>query len=141
MHYVIYHALNQILKKRNKAVSVAHGSEIQQVSVWLDSIELVDTHGLNIETDFNILWRQGLIFEYKVDEKIIDTIPLSYSMIKPTTFGVMLYAAAHNKMDHWRTFSMFDFGDFEGISPPKIYATNLKELTNKVIRRGKIVDK
>ena len=49
-------------------------------------------------------------------------------MIKPTTFGVMLYVAAHNKMAHWRTFPMFDFGNFEGISPPEIYAANLEEL-------------
>ena len=127
LHYVIYNALNQILRKRNKAVDVAQGPEIQKVPIWLDSIELVHTHGLNIDTDFNILWRQGLIYEYKVDRKIIDTKSLSFSMIKPTTFGVMLYAAAHNKMAHWRTFPMLDFGNFEGISPPKFYAANFEE--------------
>ena len=57
-------------------------------------------------------------------------------MVKPTTFGVLLYATAHNKMDHWRTFPKFDFGDFEDVSPPKIYANNLEELKNKVIRGG-----
>ena len=136
LHYVIYHALNQIMQKQNKAVNIAQGSEIQQVSVWLDSIELVHVHGINIDTDFNILWRQGLIYEYKFDQKIIDTMPLSYSLIKPTTFGVMLYAAAHNKIAHWRTFPKIDFGGFEDVSPPMTYATNFEELKNKVIRGG-----
>ena len=138
LHYVVYHALNLTMQKQNKAIDVAQGSEIQQVSIWMDSTELIYTHGLDIDTDFNILWRQGLIYEYKVNEKIVDTITLSYSMVKPTTFGVLLYAAAHNKMDHWRTFSEIDFGGFEDVPPPKIYATNFEELRNKVIQKGRI---
>lgn len=128
LHYVIYHALNKIMLHQNGKINVAQGSEIQSVSVWMETTELANIHAINIDTDFNVLWRQGLIYEYKVDVKVVDNVPLRHSMVKPTTFGVMLYAAAHNKMEYWRVFTKLDFGGFEGVPPPKAYATSLEEL-------------
>lgn len=129
LHYAIYHALNKILLYKRLPINVAQGSSIQGISVWLSSSELLTVHKINIDTDFNVLWRQGLIFEYKTDTKIVDKeFFLQYSMVKPTTFGVMLYAAAHNKMENWKDFTKFDFGDFKGIPPPKAYGTGIEEL-------------
>ena len=141
LHYVIYHALNKILLQKRLPTNVAQGTSIQGISVWMSSVELFSYHGINIETDFNILLRQGIIFEYKTDERIVDEITLPYTMIKPTTFGVMLYAVAHNKFENWRAFNKLDFGDFEGVPPPKAYGTSLEELKNELMRGNLILDK
>ena len=133
LHYVIYHALNKILLHKRLSTNIAQGSSIQGISVWLSSLELLTVHRINIDTDFNILWRQGLIFEYKTDLKTVDKdFFLQYSMVKPTTFGVMLYAAAHNKMENWKKFTKLDFDDFEGVPPPKAYGTSFEELKSSL---------
>jgi hypothetical protein len=49
-------------------------------------------------------------------------------MVKPTTFGVLLYAIAHNKFEIWNQFSDNDFGDFEDVSLPKHFNNSLNNL-------------
>ena len=50
-------------------------------------------------------------------------------MIKPTVFGILLYSAAHNKLNDWRQFSSAGFGDFPGIDLPVLFAPSLEALT------------
>lgn len=128
LHYLIYNALNKILVVRKERVNVAQGSEIQTRSVWLSSLELQSVHGINTDTDFNILFRQGLIHEYEINMVHEGGKVLPYGMAKPTTFGVMLYASAHNRMTLWRAFNLVDFGNFESIPNPQVFADSLGEL-------------
>ena len=125
LHYVAYFALNKLLIQQQRYINVAQGSEIQRVNVWMASLELVNVHGINIGTDPNALWRHGLLHEYKTDSANLGDKALPYTMVKPTTFGVMLYAAAHNKMNQWRKFSTIDLGSFDGTAPPGVYAPDL----------------
>ena len=96
LHYLVYNSLNKMFVAKKDRVNVGQGSELQSRSIWLSTLELETRHNINIDTDFNILFRQGSIIEYKTDNVNEATYVLPYGMVKPTTFGVMLYAAAHN---------------------------------------------
>lgn len=138
LHYLIYNALNKMLSiKKDILLNVAQSTEIQRHAVWLSSFELQAIHCIDVGIDFNILFRQGLIFEYKTDviQEVLEELPngkkvrdLPYCMIKPTTFGILLYAAAQNQMKNWKAFSISDFGDFDGIPSLEKVATSLQEL-------------
>ena len=128
LHYLIYSGLNKMFVAKGDRVKVAQGPEIQSRSIWLSSLELEARYNINVATDFNILFRQGLIFEYKTDMVTERTYVFPYSMAKPTTFGVMLYAAAHNQLPSWDSFSSVPFGDFESISNVLFFADTLDKL-------------
>jgi hypothetical protein len=75
------------------------------------------------------LHRQGLLGEYKTDNhKIDEKQSLPYAMVRPTTFGVLLYASAHNRLSEWRTFDTRDFGAFPDVELPQYFAASLEEL-------------
>ena len=128
LHYVTYYALNKLLIQEKSPINVAQASELQTVSVWMSSIELGEVHGIKLDTDCNALWRSGLLHEYRFDNETSGDKSLPFTMAKPTSFGVMLYAAAHNKIDRWRKFPTSDLGSFEGIEPPKVYVASLASL-------------
>ena len=128
LHYLIYNALNKMLVVTKPDLNVGQSTEIKKCGVWLATIELLSRYGVNIGTDFNILFRQGLITEYKTNQFNSGDKALPYAMIKPTTFGVLLYASAHNRIDDWRLFSSTDFGNFETIEPLTVFADSLDEL-------------
>ncbi len=128
LHYLIYNVFNKMLVAKKVTLNVAQGPEVQNHSIWLFSAELQSMHHIDINTDFNILFRQGLIFEYKTDMVHENGYVLPYSMAKPTTFGVMLYAVAHNRKPKWRTFPSVDFGNFESIPTPQFFGATLDEL-------------
>ena len=130
LHYIIYHCLNRQLAAESEPINVGQSSELNNKSLWLASRELTDRLDLHIETDLNILHRQGLLIEYKSDFHYLDSITtLPYTMIKPTVFGILLYSAAHNKLNDWRQFSSAGFGDFPGIDLPVLFAPSLEALT------------
>ena len=132
LHYVAYYALNKLLVQEKNHINVGQGREIQRIEVWMASLELVSVHDINIGTDPNALWRHGLLYEYKVDSADLGGTQLRYTMVKPTTFGAMLYAAAHNKMIQWPEFSSIELGSFDGAIPPSVYATDLPSLKSIV---------
>ena len=128
LHYVAYYALNKLLIQERRHINVGQGTEIHAVEIWMAAAELVSVHDINIETDPNALWRHGLLYEYKIDSTDLGGERLPYTMMKPTTFGAMLYAAAHNKMNQWQQFSTIDLGSFDGTMPPRVYAADLRSL-------------
>ena len=128
LHYLIYHALNKMLIEQGRQVNVAQGNEINDVSIWMLSTELEAAHAVNRHTDFNALWRNGLLHEYKLDTHAVGENSFPYSMARPTSFGVMLYAAAHNRRERWLQFPNFDFGSFESITPLPVFAADLVSL-------------
>jgi hypothetical protein len=128
LHYVIYNSLNKLLSKEGTKVNVGQSTELNQKSIWFSSLELLEQK-LKIDTDLNVLYKQGLLHEYKTDYfKLEDGKMFPYVMVKPTTFGVLLYAIAHNKFEIWSQFSSNDFGDFEDIFLPKYYDKSLNDL-------------
>lgn len=128
LHYLIYNGLNKIFVAKKDQVNVAQGSEIESREIWLASLELDTIHKIDILTDFNILNRQGLIKQYKFDIEKKSVYQFPYSMAKPTTFSVMLYAVAHNRKDLWHSFPSVPFGAFETVPSLLFFADSLDEL-------------
>jgi hypothetical protein len=129
LHYILYHSLSLLLVAEEQPINVAQGSELNIKSLWLASRELVDRLDIRIDTDLNILHRQGLLAQYKWDSHQLDSErALPYTMITPTVFGILLYASAHNKLSEWSRFGSVAFGDFPGIELPVLYSASLEGL-------------
>ena len=129
-HYLIYRALNEMLRRDHRSINVAQGTEINNSPIWMATRELMEAHAIEANSDSNALWRHGLLHQYKVDRVSSGSQVLFYTMVRPTSFGVMLYAAAHNKWHLWTEFPSIDLGAFEGIAPLSVYASNLTSLQN-----------
>ncbi len=127
LHYFVYRGLNRILLQSGNDLNVAQGSEIQSKQVYFLQIELANA-SVNVDTDFTVLFRHGLLSQYKIDIKNIGGKVLGYALAHPTTYGVLLYAAAHNRLDQWRLFPRQDFGIFDDVQPPQYFASTLADL-------------
>ncbi len=125
LHYVIYNCVNKLLLKADKRTNVALSAEIQGVQAWFAQIELAETLKLRIDTDLNILWRVALLSEYRMEAEQLGDRTFPYVLATPTTFGVLLYAAAHNLLEEWRQFDRMPFGDFANVKLPKFFAPSL----------------
>jgi hypothetical protein len=128
LHYVIYNRLNKLWVSSGTRVSIGLGAEIERKEVCFASLELYDRLELSIDTDLNILHRHGLLSHYTVKPHTMGGKTLPYASAQPTTFGVLLYASAHNRIHEWREFDRIDFGDFDGIELPQIYCESLEAL-------------
>jgi len=130
LHYTIYNSLNKLLVKNKANVNVGQATELQQKAVWFSMFELTNTLKLKIDTDLNVLYKQGLLHEYKTDNHELenDNAIFPYVMVKPTTFGVLLYSIAHNKFDVWQEYSTQDFGDFDDINLPSFFGDSIDNL-------------
>ena len=114
LHYVIYNALNKLLVSSGHSVNVGNGPEIEARQVWFVSLELAAL-GLQVDTDSNILNRLGLLSQYRYDTDKQDSKALPYLSANPTTFGVLLYAAAHNRFGEWRLFDRVILATLTGL--------------------------
>lgn len=129
LHYVIYNCLNKLWCNAGKPVNVGQGSEVESQQVWFSRVELVGGLKLRLDTDLSVLHKESLIHRYKADQHVVGQKSLPYVSVNPTTFGVLLYASAHNRVDNWRHMDCTAFGDFEGIGLPRCYAPSLKDLS------------
>ncbi|AFY29310.1 hypothetical protein [Cyanobium gracile] len=128
LHYALYSSINRLLVASSEPINVGQGREIQAMKAWFSSVELLGL-GLKIDTDFNILLRQGLIESYEVGQHQLDlSRVLPFSSASPTTYGVLLYAVAHNKYDRWREFSVELFPEFDGIRLPAYSSLSIEGL-------------
>ena len=133
LHYVIYNSLNKLLVASVKQVNVGMSSELTRNRAWFSAIELVEVLNLKIDTDLNILHRQGLLTGYGTNsEKIDEQHNLPYTHANPTTFGVLLYAVAHNRLAELRMFDRKDFGNFPDIALPSVCAATLEDLLKRL---------
>src|SRR4029079_18107577 len=127
LHYFIYNSLNKMLVATKAKLNVAQGAEVQARQVWLSQLEL-RAHGIEALSDFNVLNRSGLISNYNVNHVSKGDRVLLYCNATPTTFGILLYAAAHNRLDQWLRFYSALFGDFESIPPLSAFADSQEAL-------------
>lgn len=130
LHYVIYNVLNKSLVAKQVAMNVAQHSEIEGREIWLSALELFETHQVQLDTDFTALHQQGLLSKYEWQTTETGPRPGQYCRAKPTSFGVLLYATAHNLKSKWLQFPFIDFGNFESIPSPRYFGTTIDELNN-----------
>jgi hypothetical protein len=86
--------------------------------------------GVVLEVDLASLSRQGLLLKYQTSGLDLKggNFNFPYTMTTPTTFGVLLYAAAFNRLKDWRKYSSEYFGDFADLKAPEDYGHILDAL-------------
>ena len=132
LHYGIYCSLERVLvhayaNGETFSPSELHGRAEVFVGGWHDPHTIV--------LDLQVLLRNGLISEFATGSKTIiregrEWLLLFFS-VKPTMFGISLYAAAHNQLDWWQAFGMRDFGGFGDVEAPENYGRTLEELLDR----------
>ncbi len=127
LHFVIYTCLQNLLVKAGKVVNPGLEQEITSLEIWFALNELHGL-GLNPAIDLNILHRQGLVNAYATDQKVQGGKALPYTTAHPTTFGVLLYAAALNSLPNWVKFSRPEFSRTSDILLPNFYSSTLDDL-------------
>lgn len=128
LHFVIYSSLQGLLLKSGKTVNPGMQDELSQVEVWFATNELVHRLGLNPSIDLNVLHRQGLVNAYATNNHVVGEKALPYTKAHPTTFGVLLYAAALNSLATWHQFGQSVFTRASDIPLPALCASTLAEL-------------
>ncbi len=86
--------------------------------------------------DLRVLQRMGLISEFEIGNRGIvqeeQASILFFCRISPTDFGVMLYAAAHNRLKWWANLGLQEsFGKFIDVEPLEVYGRTLEELLER----------
>jgi hypothetical protein len=114
LHYVIYKAWQTLLNQSGKSLNVAQSSQIQAWHVFMVGLELSGRQ-LSYDRDLTVLHRQGLLVQYNYDNHIVGEVSMPFVDVTPTTFGVMLFAIAHNRIEAWRNFSTETYQSTEGI--------------------------
>lgn len=132
LHFVIYNSLHKMLVEVGSPVKPGMQDELSQKQVWFSTNELVRL-GLNPVIDMNVLHRQGLVSSYAMNQHVVGSKALPYSQASPTTFGVLLYAAALNYLNSWHQFGNASFAPITAEIPlPTLMAPNLDTLCKLV---------
>ncbi len=128
LHFAIYSSMHALLNQSKKVVNPGMQDEFSILEIWFASNELARL-GINPAIDLNILHRQGLISGFATNQHVVGQKALPYSKANPTTFGVLLYAAALNALALWQRFGQAAFPHSETqIILPTLYAFTLEDL-------------
>lgn len=127
LHYVIYKAWQNLLVSASTAINVGQGSEVQKHHIFLAGLEL-EGRKLQYDLDLPVLSRLGLLGNYKHDIHRVGDVGMPYLEARPTTFGVMLFAVAHNKLQSWRGYPAESYESVSGIKTVEHYASDLEKL-------------
>ena len=111
-----------------KMVNVGQSTELDTTHIWLASNELTNRLNLNPIIDLTVLHRQGLISAYKFDFHRQGGQVLPYCEATPTTFGVLLYAVAMNRLSDWHQFSSVVFEGNPAIAVPEHFTPSLEKM-------------
>lgn len=128
LHYILYNAVHKLLLRDGKTINPGMEHELRNAPAWFSTRELTEKLSLNPMVDLSILYRQGLIGTYASNQYAVDDKSLPFTWAAPTTFGVLLYAAAHNFLDNWHQFGIGDFPESPDVKVPAICASSLEEL-------------
>jgi hypothetical protein len=127
LHFIIYKSISQLIAKGGKKVNPGLQAEINAQEVWFATNQLVAL-GMNPAIDLSVLHRQGLLAAFTYDHRVEGDKMLPYVKAQPTTFGVLLFAAAMNSLASWKRFGEVDFPVSGDIALPPIFERTLDEL-------------
>lgn len=128
LHFVVYSTLQTLLLSKEKKVNPGMEDELSTIEVWFATNELTSQLQLKPDIDLNVLHRQGLIGGYATNNHVAGERALPYTKANPTTFGVLLFAAALNSIPEWTLFGRKPFPQSANIPLPTIYASTLADL-------------
>ena len=128
MHYDLYWSLEQMMLAQQVQGRSREFTEIRD-----GRTACIAGHVLISSIDLKVLEQQGLVGVWRVDDMTIPTVEgepkrgVDCISAQSTMFGVMLYAAAHNRLHDWHAFGIHKFGDFADVEPPDIYCSSKEE--------------
>jgi len=131
---VAYRALHQIVLADDslKRFNVGQHNEVKNLIVCLPQLPL-DRMRINLDLDFEILFRRGLISTYKThSEELSPTELLPYATLSASTLGIHLYAVAFNKLREWRLFGKQPVESLYEIPTCELFAPSLDGLKAKI---------
>lgn len=127
LHYSIYHSLGKVLNESSDhktAYELVLPGKPKQVTLFY--------YTPTVSVDLPVLQRHDLISRYAFDTVNWDfpegkrAVP--YVSSTPSIFGIMLYAAVHNRLEWWQAFGLQQYADFPDIKTPKFYAPDIRSL-------------
>lgn len=128
LHYVIYKSWQTLLNQQVETpINVALSADVQKWNIFMAGGELA-ARQLPYDRDLTVLHRLELIQGFKYDNHVVAGKSLPYARVTPTTFGVMLFAVAHNKMEAWRNFGVETYESSSGIASLTYFADSLEKL-------------
>ena len=128
MHYDLYWSLEQMLVAQ-WAKGVQH--ELAEINDGKTVCIMGSVFASPI--DLKVLEQQGLVGAWSVEAMIIPTADgapkrgVDCISARSTMFGVMLYAAAHNRLRNWHGYGIRKFGEFVDVESPVCYGSSTKE--------------
>ncbi|RYZ84399.1 MAG: hypothetical protein EOP06_18145 [Proteobacteria bacterium] len=137
LHYLIYRSLNELFVGRGIFLDVGRVSLMSTVKIWFFRSELEPLISSDFRTSLTILIRHGLIrsFDLKAHHEFGAIV-----MVVPTSYGIITYAAAHNRFSEWHEFSREHFGDFEGVDDELCFGGSPSELINRTCEEESLVE-
>jgi hypothetical protein len=131
LHYIIYKAWQELLRQSGQSINVAFSNGVQARHIFMSGMEL-RSRLLPYDRDLTVLHRLGLLHRLSYKDHQIGDKCMPFVDVTPTTFGVMLFAVAHNKLESWRKFSVESYESSVGIQPLNFFAESLEKLCNAV---------
>jgi hypothetical protein len=132
LHYQLYSSLHSIARSHAKEINVGHDVELAKATVWLSALELGESYP-DLDSGLVILHRTGLIHSWKRSfHQIDESRMLPYVNFVGSSFGVQLFAAAHNKLHEWRQFCLIDFASWDPVKVLRYKAFSLDELIGQI---------
>ena len=127
LHYVIYRTWQTLLNQEASAINVAQSTEIHGRHIFINGVELA-ARKLPYDLDLTVLYRLGLLHQFKYSMHIAASKTMPFIDVCPTTFGVMLFAVAHNKIEVWRSFHKNSYESAAGIQPLNYFGGTFEQL-------------
>jgi hypothetical protein len=129
LHYLIYKTWQALLNQSGKSINVGQSLDVQAWHIFMSGLEL-NGRQLPYDRDLTVLHRLGLLYQFKYDNHVIGDMTVPFVDVTPTTFGVMLFAVAHNRIETWREFSNQVYESITGIQPLGFFAESLEKFCN-----------
>ena len=123
LHYSLYHCLAASLRELDNRKDAFDVSDSEEVCI--------PQIGARSDIDLEALCRLDLISSFSFSRQMVGDRVLPYIAARPSRFGIMLYAAAHNMLEWWQAYGLKDFGDFDAIDTPDLFASSLDGLIRK----------
>jgi len=119
LHYAIYRSLQVIWIRDGKQLNPGQQAELAATTITFPVHELVSL-GIDPTVDLTVLKRQSLIDTWKVDLHLHSdgNHGFLYAQASPSTFGVLLYAIAMNRLKEWSSMPVLQFDGNEAIATP-----------------------
>ncbi len=120
LHYLVYSSFNKSFVADPAKANLNPGDETEFAleRIFLSLLEILEITGeRDVGRDLHALHSRGLIGNFELREYALKNSSGSvpYISVQPNSLGVQLYAVAYNKLDEWRKFGVYDFGEFASV--------------------------